>query len=188
MSDTAIQMDSEVPAAEEETKSSSTGAFGRVVRYTLVRLAMLFVTVVVGIYLTILIANMGGHVDNIRRGEIRSQISIQIYNSQDPAMRLKSSEEKKAMVDDLVAIEEQRLGLDQPFIVRSFAFLKDALTLNLGHAEHLYSDSGSKTVRLILMERLPATLVMWGLANFILFFAALFVALFYIAMRCCYLL
>jgi len=32
-------------------------------------------------------------------------------------------------------------------------------------------------VRLILLERLPATLVMWGLANFILFFLALFMAL-----------
>jgi peptide/nickel transport system permease protein len=177
MSDTAIQMD-DVPVEEEESKSSSSGTFARVARYTLVRLVMLFVTVVIGIYLTILVANMGGHVDNIRRGEIRSQISMEVYMSQDPEMKMKTSEEKKAIVDERVALEERRIGLDQPFIMRSFAFLKDALTLNLGHAEHMYSDSGSKTVRLILLERLPATLAMWGLANLILFFAALFVALF----------
>jgi len=177
MSDATIQMDSDVPASEEK-KSSSTSTFSRVARYTIVRLVMLFVTVVIGIYLTILIANMGGHVDNIRKGEIRSQISMEVYMSSDPEMKQKSSDEKKNIVDERVALEEKRLGLDQPFIVRSFAFLKDALVLNLGHAEHMFSDSGSKTVRLILLERLPATLAMWGLANLILFFLALFVALF----------
>lgn len=177
MSDATIQLDSEVPVPEEK-KSSSTSTFSRVARYTIVRLVMLFITVVIGIYLTILIANMGGHVDNIRKGEIRSQISMEVYMSTDPEMKQRSSDEKKAIVDERVALEEKRLGLDQPFIVRSFAFLKDALVLNLGHAEHMFSDSGSKTVRLILLERLPATLAMWGLANLILFFLALFVALF----------
>ena len=73
---------------------------------------------------------------------------------------------------------EKRLGLDRPFIVRSFGFLKDAMTLNLGRADMMISDSGSKTVRLILLERLPATLVLWGFANLLLFFMSLFVALF----------
>jgi peptide/nickel transport system permease protein len=177
MSDTTIQVDSDVPVSEGQ-KSSGSSTFSRVARYTLVRLVMLFITVVIGIYLTILIANMGGYVDNIRRGEIRSQISMQIYMSQDPEMRQKSSEEKSQIVNDLVALEEKRLGLNRPFILRSFGFLKDALVLNLGHAEHMFSDSGSKTVRLILLERLPATLVMWGLANLLLFILALFVALF----------
>jgi peptide/nickel transport system permease protein len=177
MSDATIQADSEVPVSEEES-SSGTSTFSRVARYTIVRLVMLFVTVVIGIYLTILVANMGGYVDNIRRGEIRSQISMQIYMSQDPEMKQKTSEEKAALVDDLMELEVKRLGLDRPFIVRSFVFLKDALVLDLGHAQHMFSDSGSKTVRLILLERLPATLVMWGLANLLLFFLALFVALF----------
>ena len=37
--------------------------FMRVFRYVAVRLLTLFVTVVIGIYLTIMIANMGGYVD-----------------------------------------------------------------------------------------------------------------------------
>lgn len=176
MSDAALQLESDLPA-EESTPRKGGGTLSRVLRYSLVRLVMLFVTVVIGIYLTILIANMGGYVDQIRRGEIRSQVSMEIYMSTSPEMKQKSAEEKKTMVDEQVALEVKRLGLDRPFIVRSFAFLTDALTLNLGHAEHMYSDSGSKTVRLILLERLPATLVMWGLANLILFFMALFIAL-----------
>jgi len=41
-------------------KPALNNAFTRVARYTLVRVISLFVTVVIGIYLTILIANMGG--------------------------------------------------------------------------------------------------------------------------------
>jgi peptide/nickel transport system permease protein len=70
------------------------------------------------------------------------------------------------------------LGLDKPFIVHSFGFLKNALTLNMGMADLMFSDSGSKMVRLILLERLPATLVLWGLSNVILFFLSVFLALF----------
>ena len=147
-------------------------------RYILARLIMLVFTITVGVYLTIIIANMGGYVDEIRRGEIRSQISMEIYMSADAQTRLLSSDERQALVDQLVALEERRLGLDRPFIGRSFAFLKDALTLSLGRAQHMYSDSGSKTVKLIILERLPATLAMWGLSNLILFFLALFLALF----------
>jgi len=176
MSDAAIQIDGEV-LPEEVKKKSSTSTFSRVFRYSLFRLVMLFVTVVIGIYLTVLVANMGGYVDEIRKGEIRSRISMEVYMNKSAEMQRLSPEEKKEIVDKRVALEEKRLGLDQPFLFRSFGFLKDALTLNLGHAEHMYSDSGSKTVRLILLERLPPTLVMWGLANLILFFLAMFIAL-----------
>jgi peptide/nickel transport system permease protein len=176
MSDAAFPID--VEASPEETVSKkTTSTFSRVFRFSFVRLVMLFITVVIGIYLTILVANMGGYVDKIRQGEITSQISMQVYMSQDPALKQLTADEKKVLVDERVAIEEKRLGLDQPFIVRSFVFLKDAMILNLGHAEHMFSDSGSKTVRLILLERLPNTLAMWGLANLLLFFGALFIAL-----------
>jgi peptide/nickel transport system permease protein len=88
-----------------------------------------------------------------------------------------TSSEKNSLIEERVALLEKQLGLDRPFVVRSVGFLTSALTLNLGQAEMMISDSGSKTVRLILLERLPATLVLWGLANLILFFLSLFIAL-----------
>jgi peptide/nickel transport system permease protein len=175
MSDAALSMDMEATPQEEEKPTTST--FSRVSRYTLVRMIVLFFTVVIGVFLTILIANMGGYVDEIRKGAIREQISVAIFADESAEMRSLSSEEKNALIDERVALEEKRLGLDRPFIVRSFVFLGNALTLNLGHAEMMFSDSGSKTVRLILLERLPSTLVLWGLANLILFFLSLFMAL-----------
>ena len=156
---------------------SDTRTFSRVAKYSLVRLVMLFITVVIGVYLTILIANMGGYVDEIRRGAIREQVSVGIFADQSPEIKGLSAAEKTKLINERVALQEKRLGLDQPFVLRSVGFLTSALTLNLGQAEMMISDSGSKTVRLILLERLPATLVLWGLANLILFFLSLFIAL-----------
>ena len=176
MSEAALNVDADGTAPEEERTGAST--FTRVARYTITRLLALFITVVVGVYLTILIANMGGYVDEIRRGAIREQVSVAIFADESAEIRALSNEERNALIDDRVMLLEKRLGLDRPFILRSFGFLKDALTLNLGRAEMMISDSGSKTVRLILLERLPATLVLWGFANLLLFFMSLFVALF----------
>ncbi len=168
-----------VPAESEKSEQKSgSGNFAKLARFTATRLVVLALTVTVGIYLTILIANMGGYVDEIRKGAIREQVSVAIFQDQSAEMRALSPEEKQGLIDEQVAVLEKRLGLDQPFIVRSFGFLRDAITLNLGMAEMMISDSGSKTVKLIILERLPSTLVLWGLSNLLLFFIALFGALF----------
>jgi peptide/nickel transport system permease protein len=147
-------------------------------RYAAVRIVMLFFTVLIGVYLTVIVANMGGYVDEIRRGSIREEVSIAVFADESPEMRQKSAEEKKQIIEERVALEVKRLGLDQPFIIRSFIYLKDAMTLNLGFAEQMVSDTGSKQVRLILLERLPPTLVLWGAANLFLFFLSLFIGLY----------
>jgi peptide/nickel transport system permease protein len=147
----------------------------RVIKYTAVRVIALFATVVVGVYLTILIANMGGYVDEIKRGQIREQVSITI--GLDPANRTLTAAQRNELVASIVRTEEQRLGLDRPFILRSFSSLRDALTLNLGRTNYLTSDSGSKQVRLVILERLPPTLVLFATANIFLFFFSIFAAL-----------
>ncbi|MCL7455524.1 MAG: ABC transporter permease, partial [Anaerolineae bacterium] len=165
----------EMGAEPEAKETRRTNTFLRLARYTAIRLVALFFTIVVAVYLAILIANMGGFVDNIRRAEIRERVGMMVLG--DPNMTRLPEAERNRMVAEMIALQEKRLGLDQPFVIRSFVYLGDALTLNLGRAENMYSDSGSKEVRLILLERLPATLVMWGLANLLLFFLALFLAL-----------
>lgn len=154
-------------------KSSST--FMRVMQYTAVRLVTLTVTVVIGVYLTIMIANMGGHVDNIMRAEMRERITLQV--AMNPANNSLDRDALNKLVLDRIALEEKRLGLDKPIAVRSFNFLYNAMTLNLGRAQNMSSDSGSRTVRLIILERLPATLLLMGTSNLFLFFFAIFVAL-----------
>lgn len=147
----------------------------RVSRYVVVRLLVLFATVVVGIYLTIMIANMGGHVDQIMKSEIRNRVTQSIAFN--PAMQRMDPDVRRKLIEDTIAQEQARLGLDIPVAVRNVRYLSNALTLNLGRAINMTSDSGSKQVRLILLERLPATLLLMGISQLFLFFSSVFLAL-----------
>ncbi len=156
-------------------KAASASTLSRVLKYSGLRLVTLFITIIIGVYLTVLIANMGGYVDQIMRGEIRERVTLAV--TQDPHNRDLTPEQRNKLVQEKVRLEEQRLGLDQPFLIRSVNYLKNAMTLNLGRAQNMTSDSGSKQVRLIILERLPPTLLLMGSSNLILFFATLFIAL-----------
>ena len=156
-------------------KVSRESTLKRVSRYVVVRLISLFFTVVIGIYLTIMIANMGGYVDQIMKGEIRFRISGLItgnvaYVKMDPVTRQK-------LMEDQIAAEEERMGLNVPIAIRNFRYLSNALTLQLGRAVNMTSDNGSKQVRLIILERLPATLLLMGISNLFLFISSIFLAL-----------
>ncbi|MBN2047205.1 MAG: ABC transporter permease [Anaerolineaceae bacterium] len=166
----AIQQDSELGKSK-----SGSSTFSRVAKYSGARLVSLFITVVIGIFLTIMIANMGGYVDQIMKGQIRENIAMRLANDQnykemDPSQR-------KDYTESLVMLEEKRLGLDQPFVVRSFKFLYNALTLNLGQAQMMSSDKGSRQVREIILERLSPTLLLMGTSNLVLFFTTIIIAL-----------
>lgn len=52
-------MEVEAQSGPAVKKTTTTSTFMRVARYTLVRVLVLFITVVVAIFLTIMIANMG---------------------------------------------------------------------------------------------------------------------------------
>jgi len=150
--------------------------FVRVLRYVVFRAVSLFLTVVVGVYLAILIANMGGYVDEIRKAQIQEQVGASMLA--DPKLLALPPSEVRRVIDQQIELEEQRLGLNRPFIVRSFTYLRDALTLSLGRAERLTSDKGSRQVRDVILERLPATLLLFGTTDLVVFFVAIFAALF----------
>src|SRR2546430_5505948 len=113
----------------------------RVVSYSATRLVALFFTVVVGVYLTILVANMGGYVDVIKRAEIREGAIFRALA--DPKMMRLPSDERTKRIEEMVRIDEERLGLNRPFIARSLVYLREALGLRLGFAERLNRDTGA---------------------------------------------
>jgi peptide/nickel transport system permease protein len=156
-------------------KTAHTGTFVRVSRYVVVRLLVLFATVVIGVYLTIMIANMGGYVDRIMKTEIRDRVTQSIgFN---PAMQKMDPAVRRQLIEETIAQEEERLGLNIPIAIRNFRYLSNALTLQLGRAINMTSDSGSKQVRLILLERLPPTLLLMGISQLFLFFSSILLAL-----------
>ena len=158
-----------------ETPKRSSSGFMRVVRYTALRIITLFLTTVVGVYLTVLIANMGGYVDQIQRAMIREDVNQILRNN--VSFRTLSQDEKNARANEMIRLREERVGLDQPFALRSVRFLTNALTLNLGWAQNMASDSGSRQVRNIMLERLPPTLLLFASSNILLFFFSVLIAL-----------
>lgn len=148
----------------------------RLINYIGVRFLAGMATVTVGVYLTVLIANMGGALDDVRRAFIQEQVAtvVALQVQTNPAIRAMSTEQRNELIEQQIALAEKRFGLDQPFIIRSFRSLWSAMTLNLGFADNMVSDAGSKQVRLIILERLPATLVLFGTAYLLLFFLTLF--------------
>ncbi len=173
MTDAALPLQ---PGAESAERSKTQSTLTRVVQFTVLRMVALFFTVLIGVYLTILIANMGGHVDEIRKGYIRETVAIAV--SQNQELTNMTADERREHIDKLVVLQEKRMGLDRPFLVRSFNFLLGAMTLNLGWADNMSSDSGSRQVRLIILERLPATILLFASSFFLLFFVGIFVALY----------
>jgi peptide/nickel transport system permease protein len=146
-------------------------------RFTLARVGFLILAIILAVYITVMVANLGGALDTIRTNEIKQEIAMRIYSN--PAYRTLPAEQLQQLVKGLVDSEIQRLGMDKPFFPkRSLQYLWRAMTLQLGWSEFQTSDAGSRQVRLIILERLPTTLVLFGTANLFLFFLALFAALF----------
>jgi len=158
-----------------EKKKTSNSTFLRVARFMSFRVIMLFITIVIGVYATIMIANMGGYVDDIMRNNIKETVNLRVAAM--TANTQTSTETRRQMADEMIALEEKRLGLDTPFMVRSFRYLSNALQLNLGRALHMVSDNGSRQVKNIILERLPATLLLMGTSQLFLFFFSVFIAL-----------
>jgi len=156
-------------------KPVGNSAFLRVSRYITLRMLTLFITVVIGVYLTIVIANMGGYVDQIIKGEIRDHITQSFIVN--PTFQQMDPDARKKIIEERIAQEEKRRGLDTPIAIRNAKYLSNALQLKLGRAINMTSDSGSKQVRLIILERLPATMLLMGTSQLFLFFSSVFIAL-----------
>lgn len=156
-------------------KVKRNSAFIRVAKYSARRLVALMITVTIGVYLTILIANMGGYVDELIKGQVNDRIMMNIATDQ--TLRDLPEKERKELIETQKELEYKRRGLDQPFFIRSIRFLWKAIRLDFGNASSLASDSGSKQVRLIISERLGPSLLLMGTSNLILFFLAMAISL-----------
>lgn len=150
--------------------------FANAARFMVVRAASLFITVVIAVYLTVIIANMGGALDEIRIREIEFQVTQVVH--MDPDNRGLPSALLREMVNEQVELQKRRFGLDRPFFPgRSLEFLWTAITLDLGRAEQMTSDAGSRQVRRIITERVPATLLLLSTASLVLFFGGITISL-----------
>lgn len=145
-------------------------------RFLLARSFSLLITVTIAVYLTVFLANWGGNLDAARISNIRFETALMF--SDNPVYQAMPNEEVQKLIDDRVQREIQRQGLDKPFINRSFMYLGNAMILNLGRSEQMTSDSGSRKVSTVLLERIPTTLLLMGTTSLLTFFLSLYLGLF----------
>jgi peptide/nickel transport system permease protein len=153
----------------------------RFARYTAVRLLTLFFAVVMGLYLTLLVAELGGKIDEVRRDNIAWIARMAIFA--DPENAGKSTAERFQLANELIAVMESAAGLDRPIMLRVAEWLPQGLTLQLGESRSIRSityrpQSEQRVVRILILERIPNTLLLLGVTNLAFFFMSVWMGLF----------
>jgi peptide/nickel transport system permease protein len=152
-------------------------------KYVLVRTVSLFFTVMVGLYLTILVVNLGGYVDQVFHADIAEEIMGMIQSG---AFRGMTHE---ATTDQIWIIRwsmEEEKGLHEPFLLRTWQWFLNSLTFNWGEGDMgqilntLLGGSlplSKNMVRTFLLERLPYSLLLMGVSALLLFLTTVPLAL-----------
>jgi peptide/nickel transport system permease protein len=151
----------------------------RVAKYIGLRLVVLVLTAVAGVYITILAANLGGKIDDIKRNQIAEAIALGTPASS-PEMQGLSGEERVALLNQRIEAAQEAAGLNEPFLLRTLYWLKPALTLDLGETNIRTIGPGPNRnpIATVIMERVPATLLLFGVTNLFTFIISIWLAVY----------
>lgn len=146
-------------------------------RYAAVRLVSLAVTVVIGVFLTVIIANLGGFLDKVVSANIEEGLSAALRGGW--LREVSDLTQRNQIVEETRFAMEESAGLHSPFLLRSLKFLWKGLTLDWGYARvnTYYGSYTVPAIRAIILDYLPRTLMIFGLANILLFFTSILIAL-----------
>lgn len=151
----------------------------RIATYTLVRSVTLFFAVVVGLYLTILVANLGGYVDKVFQGQINETLLGMIRGGW---LRELPPEQREAAIEAARWEMEESYGLHEPFLLRTWKWLVHGLTLDFGetrfsYSANYFSASNPQDIRKLIQQALPYTLTLIGTANLVVFLLSLVISM-----------
>ena len=131
----------------------------RVARYIFIRTLLLFSMFVIGLYIAIIVANLGGYIDRIYEDRV-SGVQM-LFALQNKAMPF---EEKQAAIEQIGVQLTEAYGLNRPFLLRCVGWLVAAIKLDLVTPE--------------IREAFPNTLLLVCTSYFLLFFIATFLSLY----------
>jgi peptide/nickel transport system permease protein len=159
-------------------KIHTPNTFTRLIQYIAVRFVTLLSMVIISVFLTTLIANMGGYVDEVIRANTAFAVGMSMRG--DEYAQSLTGEEREAYLNETVdAILEAR-GMNQPFLLRTARWVWRALTLDWGKAQRPRIRVGGQQTQDVwayILDSLPRTLLLFGTANLLLFFVSIGAAL-----------
>jgi peptide/nickel transport system permease protein len=154
-----------------------TKTFSRFIRYSTARLVTMCIMITISVFLTIIVANLGGYLDKVVSANIDESIGVMVWSGW--LKEVTNQAERFEIIEQTRAAMQESAGLNSPFLVRCVKYLWRGLTLDWGKSGG-YSVSGGETVpevRDVILDYLPRTLLVFGSANFLLFFTSIFFAL-----------
>lgn len=135
------------------------------VRYFAKKTIFLVATLIIALYLTVLIANMGGYLDRLLTQQTKYEVLQEL--KRDPNFNRKPPDQQNATYNNSLASALEARGLTQPFFPKSIRFTIDLITFRLGQSTDITSASGSYNVGDIIFERLPRTILLFTTASFV---------------------
>jgi peptide/nickel transport system permease protein len=163
-----------------EVKKAVSGTFWRTTKYLLARLAGISITIFIGIFITVIIANRGGQIDKSVYEE-----TILVARQNMPAgfcFYCSHTPEEQALFDETLLKYEKAAGLKLPFFPRHLLWTIRALKLDLGRNIVIAGFGGFRYSNFraadIILAALPRTLMLIGPAFFFLFLLGIPLALF----------
>jgi peptide/nickel transport system permease protein len=133
------------------------------VRYLGKKGIFLIFTLIFALYLTVVIANFGGKVDELLKDQARYDANRNCIQSPECA-KLPPAQRNATIQGDYEAIISSR-GLNEPFPTKSVRLTWDLLRFQLGRATTLTDVQGSTAVGDIILERLPRTVMLFTTAS-----------------------
>ncbi len=187
-STTAIPRLTSIPVDIEDSPLTITQkfrSFFSLGRYILRRASVILVTILAGVYLTILIANYNNQIDTGIENQIDGQLRWMRYHGNLLSIPY---EEREAIIEEIRLELTEEYGLNLPHYLRNLRWTWNALRFSWG--DILYHQVGSLggwfddlySVNKIVLTHLPNTVLVIGTADFIIFSIGIPLAL-YLATR-----
>jgi peptide/nickel transport system permease protein len=148
----------------------------RIFSFVSKKIITLTVMVIIAVFLSIVLVNYGGGIDDIYRDAILMSVTSVNMNRHAAGQPVLTPEEERTYKWE----QEEALGLHKPFLLRAGIYLTKALKLEWGSSSGFYTSYGKRYGRVadIIREHIPFTLILAGTANLFLFFTSISFALF----------
>ncbi len=150
--------------------SSLLSTLSRLAKYTTVRLFTLGCMVLISAFLTTVVANMGGYVDDVVRADTTFAVGMGMRD--DEYARSLTPEERAQYLEETVDAILEAQGMNQPFLLRTARWVTRAVTLDWGQSRMgriFFAGGYTREVYAHILDSLPRTLLLFGFANLLLF-------------------
>ena len=127
--------------------------------------------------LVLTISLLGPTMDDVIKNTVRSNVIDSISNQK---VEFKDLTERQRYIDQQIALQIKNLGLEEPWYSpnRFLNTLFKVMMLDLGKSSFFVSDSGSSSVKDIMIEKIPKTLLLFTTSTLVIVIIGILLGIF----------